>query len=572
MIRHFFKYNSNIIKHILTNPNNTFSSLNTRKQIITFPKYMFSYNTNLRRDQVLMLLNDLNNLITRNELYLATEKGIQTVELLQNHPDFIKEHYQATLSLAQAYSGLGQNKQGLDLLENYLTQIDSLFGNKLIKEKESAVINLKDKIAYFYSQTGMLDKSEAFINENISLLEKKLKTKQSTDEKRDAINLCYAYHSLFQVATAMEKSNAEIKSILVKAFNIYSEYPNELRHIGLDIHRHLARINYEDEKFEKAIENYNEVMGILKASEDSDDQMEYEIHMSLANCYDALGESEKVLKEFDTAMINKQNIIGKLKETDPTLPEHYLDLGKLYEAKAEIYMDMNEDNKALENIHEGKKYILKYPTEHINICRSYFVLANIYHNKEMHEKCIENAKKFIKAIDSTDVNEIGKSGYGSEIALINKYRCFKLITESYYNLKDLDKSKKYANITLTILPTIKDAGDVFIQKYEIARLNFLMGNFEETINTYKKVIEIINENKQTSLSDEDDKKIMVFNCWYNIGLAKFEQNKLQEAKEILSKVLTDIIESKVPINEEVKEDINKKLASINMKLTFEKNP
>jgi hypothetical protein len=73
MIRHFFKYNSNIIKHILTNPNNTFSSLNTRKQIITFPKYMFSYNTNLRRDQVLMLLNDLNNLITRNELYLATE-------------------------------------------------------------------------------------------------------------------------------------------------------------------------------------------------------------------------------------------------------------------------------------------------------------------------------------------------------------------------------------------------------------------------------------------------------------------------------------------------------------------
>jgi tetratricopeptide (TPR) repeat protein len=561
MLGHFIKRNFfTLTKQIIPK---AFNLNNTRlySNIIFLQKRSFS---KISREQAYILLDDLTNLVNRSELMIAVEKAQHAVELLRDKPEFTNEHFQALTILTQIYSELDRDKESIELLQAYLNGIDKIvLGNSNLNDsmKVQIVIAAKDKLAYYHGKLKDFKTARQFIDENINQLEEAVGLPGTQDNT--ITTLAVAYINLFQLQVGQGDSLEEQKKNLEKAYRFLNKHQDVLGQFGFFILKNLGYLNQIEGEFEKAIELYQEALGLAEITQQMSDQDLYEIHVYLGNCYEGLDEYEKSVSEITKAIDVKKTMISKLRETDPAQHTHHVELGNLYQLLAEMHFELNDDNKALEYIMEGKKYNLKFPTQQIYMARSYFILANIYYNKKFNEKCIENAKKYIKAIDSADETSIEQSGYNVDVAKMNRYKCFKMICECYYNLKDTEKCKKYVNITINLMGDIKDDG-LFVEKYEIARLNYLNGEFDKSVEAYQDVMNTINENPEEG--EEAENQYLIFDCRYNIGIIKSEQGKLEEAKEIFSGLLSDIVAGKLEVDESFKEELNKKIVMINMRL------
>jgi tetratricopeptide (TPR) repeat protein len=522
--------------------------------------------TQINKDQVYMILDNILNLVNRSELMIASEKAQHAVELLHNQPEYFKEHFNVLTLLSQVYSDLQRNEDAIELLKKYLNDIDTNFSKSDVSEndKQQIILITKEKMAYFYGRLNDYNTSRRLLEDNIQQLEALVKTDPSDTNIK---SLGVSYINLFQLLSRCEEAIEVQKNVLKKAYELYKKYQDYLLHVGFFILKHLGFLYQSEEKFEKAIGYYNQALNEKEGANQVTEIDLYELHSYLSNCYENLDDLEKATEELNKAIEIKKSIIYKIKETDPSQQEHNIELGNLYQILAQMYFEFDDDNKALENIQEGKKYTLKYPTPHIYIARSYFILANIFFKKKFNEKCIENSKKFIKAIDATGEQNIELSGYTISDTKVNRYKCFKMISECYYNLNDVEKCKKYVQITLNHIKDLTDIeNDKFIEQYEIGRLNYLGGNYDMAIDTFHNVIKIIENNESGKEVTSDEDKYLIFDCHYNIGLIKSDQNKLEEAKEILSNLLSEMIRSKLNFKDELKEDINRKIGMINMKL------
>jgi tetratricopeptide (TPR) repeat protein len=567
MLSHFFKQGMKLVSKTSLLKSFTFKTIQQSTSLYKYSKYNFA---NISRTQLDMMLDDFFRISDAGDLKSALQKGLHIMEQISNNSEYVREYYDLVINLAQLYSKHEQYKKGLELLEEFYNKIEKLFIDP--EARDEALVNIRDKLAFMNGQLNNYEKSENLLKENIEFLTKSL-ARDTTNFKQNKLMFAYTYYNLFNLQTFKNDPEELRKATLEKAYEIYSEYQNELQSIGYNINKELANLCFLAEDYEDALKYFKNASIIKRESAEEDDAEMYDIITGLGNCYEAVGEYEKAISEFKKALEMKAKAIQAMKKDDPYLREHYADLAKLHEFIGEIYVDTDELPPALEYINEAKTILAKFQSPEIEYARIYYLLATIFFKKKFFDKCIENSKRYIKAIDSTNEENHSVTGWNKEIIELNKFKCFKMIAECYFNLKEHEKCKKYVLISLNLLDIVKqlDTDETFIEKYEVAKLNSFIGNYEEAIAAYKSVLDTIAENKTKNMEDEEvDSRLVRFDSLFNIGILKIEQLKYEEAKEMLSELLGEIVATKLSVLDDMKEEINKKIALINMKLKYNK--
>jgi tetratricopeptide (TPR) repeat protein len=557
----------------------------------------------------LSLKEEIKFLIDKKDLKKANLK----IEKLIDYTLTTKQINDDTIRLLEEYiSTLSNNLRDMGLFEkSILTQEGYKVNlkNKINEEDNYDYLQvfLNDRIAFDYKILEKFDKTLEYLKENSQILQKRIDEDKLTLFE-DRLLLQSNYLNLAESMIEENKDLEEINELLLKALELDKTIPDSEKNemAGFRLFFLLGNVNSQLDNLEEALEHYKECLKLKRMQGIEEDEDCFRISKSIAEICLEMGDKTTALEFFEKCISIREYLLEYKKSasfdpdaesTEEDEKNHYIEIAKIYEAIAEVYHaegnhEVTESlvNKAIESYH-------RHPLDDIYTGRCYMIIAEIFLEKKENEKCIEFSKRFLFAFtkftkekkkeiqgENFEMGEYSRLDFSEFLNM--EYKAYKYIATCYFNLNENFKCKKYSEMAIDKLITLKEEGkknyqssegnenlnDFINYKYELAQLYDLSNNQAMTIKEYNEVInKLLNYPDDEISVDEDsdeklDKNIILVDAFVGKAEALFKLSRYSDAKKFLINSL-DIIEKKnLALEEEKVQEIRKKIELINLKL------
>ena len=613
----FFKINSRTLPFISKNILSKISKSNFSRKYSKYSdnsedekeleEQISSYDlTELSLIEEIKFLQDKKNYIKAIEkIHNLIEHILKTNVLLDERK--ISQITSHITNLISNYRDIGSFEKSIIDQEDFKRKIASH-----IKDEEAldyTVLFLNDGIAFDYKLLGNLNKTYDYLKENSDILRTRIQA-DKLSIIRDTESL---QANLINLAESMIEGNEDpekVNEILIECTELDRNISDKNSVTGFKLYSLLGNINSQLDNLEDALLHYKESLKYKRLQGIEDDEDCSKISKFIAEICVELGDKATALEYYEKCIAIREHLIEyklssnfdpEIDTTEEDEKVHCLEIARIYEAIAEVYhgeanLEVTENlvNKALD-------YYLKHPGDDICKGRCYMILAELYLEKKESEKCIEYSKRFLFAWnkftkdkkkeisdENFDFSPYSRLDYSEFLTM--EYKAYKYIATSYYTIKENFKCKKYSEMAIDKLVSIREGkgnsnknpnenevesgelNDFINYKYELAQMYDLCGNYAMTIKEYNEVI-----NKLVGINDEEisleensedkiEKNIILLDAYVGKAEALFKLSRNTDAKRFLIMALQFIDSKNLSIDEEKIEEIRKKIELIDLKL------
>ena len=296
------------------------------------------------------------------------------------------------------------------------------------------------------------------------------------------LGICY------KDGTGVEGDKAKAIEMFQKALNSMSKKDAESSDAAL-IYFDIGSCFNEMKEYQKAVDNYNKALVILKDHSEDDFPLAGDIHNSLGVSYYFLEQYETAIEHFKKSLIiNEYFLVNEY----PGAASSNLSIAGCYESMSDYDNALIYYNNAL-NI-----YKILCGEDDYNTAVAYFCIADCYYNKEDYEKALDNDLKTLnirkKICEENDPDlSVSYINVGSNFFKLGKYN-----EALEYHLKALELRKKYCDNKEYIAFSYNKTG---IDYEELGDMKNAALHYNEALKIYQTLegLDDITENVRQSL-------------------------------------------------------------------------
>ncbi|MEW5821806.1 MAG: tetratricopeptide repeat protein [Cyanobacteriota bacterium] len=425
----------------------------------------------------------------------------------------------------------------------------------------SGLVEAYNNIASLYDKQGKYDEA---INWYTKALDKYKSHSSETTKISEMINqIGMVYTKKEEYAKALEEYN--------KAINVLESQPNPDQIALANIYNNIAVLFDYQGKYNKALDEYNKVLNVYKKELGEDHLVTATLYNNVGAAYSKLEKYDLALENLNKALTTYKNFLGEdnpeLISIYNNIGDVYIQQGKpdqaldwffknkkiaekslgndnpltssVYNAIAIAYSDQKEYEKAIDYFEKALKIRSNAQGEdHSSLATIYNNLAQVYYYKKQLEKSIEAYQKALKISikafgeSSPDVgniyNNIGVTyedlkQYDKALESLNKgleirkttlgethpdvAESYNNIAILYKNMDDLNNSELFINKAIELSTKTNNDFRTALYKGSLATVLKYKGNYQRSLDLYNETLEVLENQRQTFVSESDKLKI-----------------------------------------------------------------